>query len=154
MDSADAVVIGAGPNGLVAANMLADRGWDVLVLEATGRPGGAVQSAEVTARGYVNDLFSAFYPLGYASPVMAGLGLEEYGLGGLAHALHDAAAAAARALPAAGAAIEWTVTAAASGVVGLLVGAALIPFVEHVAAPLWQRLRGGGAGGERARHAS
>src|SRR5690606_6270259 len=71
---------GAGHNGLVAANLLADAGWDVLVLEATGRPGGAVQSAEVTARGYVNDLFSAFYPLGYASPVMAGLGLEEYGL--------------------------------------------------------------------------
>mgnify|MGYP001209100448 CR=1 FL=1 len=80
VDGADAIVVGAGHNGLVAANLLADAGWDVLVLEATGRPGGAVQSAEVTARGYVNDLFSAFYPLGYASPVMAGLGLEEYGL--------------------------------------------------------------------------
>ena len=39
---ADAVVIGAGPNGLVAANMLADAGWDVVVLEAQPEPGGAV----------------------------------------------------------------------------------------------------------------
>ena len=40
----DAIVIGAGPNGLVAANMLADAGWDVLVLEAQSTPGGAVRS--------------------------------------------------------------------------------------------------------------
>ena len=44
-DSADAVVIGAGHNGLVAAAMLADAGWDVLVLEAQAVPGGAVKSA-------------------------------------------------------------------------------------------------------------
>ena len=43
----DAVVIGAGPNGLVAANMLADRGWSVTVLEAAPEPGGAVRSAEL-----------------------------------------------------------------------------------------------------------
>jgi predicted DNA repair protein MutK len=80
-------------------------------------------------------------------------GLEEYGLGALGHAVHDAAEAAAHALPAAGAAVEWIVTAAASGVVGLVVGAALIPFVEHVAAPVWQRLRGtrGGAAAEAPR---
>ena len=40
----DAVVVGAGPNGLVAANLLADAGWDVEVLEATAEPGGAVRS--------------------------------------------------------------------------------------------------------------
>ena len=40
----DAVVIGAGPNGLVAANLLADRGWSVTVLEAAPEPGGAVRS--------------------------------------------------------------------------------------------------------------
>lgn len=76
----DAVVIGAGHNGLVAANLLADAGWNVLVLEATAVPGGAVRSAEVTAPGYLSDLASAFYPLGFASPVISALELERYGL--------------------------------------------------------------------------
>jgi phytoene dehydrogenase-like protein len=79
-EQADAVVIGAGPNGLVAANVLADAGWSVLVLEAEPTPGGAVRSAEVTAPGYVSDLYSSFYPLGIASPILDRLGLEEYGL--------------------------------------------------------------------------
>src|SRR3954447_635293 len=60
---ADAVVIGAGPNGLVAANALVDAGWDVVVLEAQPTVGGAVRSAQVTAPGFISDLFSAFYPL-------------------------------------------------------------------------------------------
>src|SRR5215211_9164418 len=77
---ADAVVIGAGPNGLVAANVLADHGWSVLVLEANDEPGGAVRTAEVTAPGFRNDLFSAFYPMTAASPVIADLGLEQHGL--------------------------------------------------------------------------
>jgi phytoene dehydrogenase-like protein len=77
---ADAVVIGAGPNGLVAANKLADAGWEVVVLEAEPEPGGAVRSAELTLPGYVHDRFSAFYPLGAGSPHIAGLGLERHGL--------------------------------------------------------------------------
>src|SRR6476646_7345685 len=76
----DAVVIGAGPNGLVAANLLADRGWDVLVCEAAPVPGGAVRSAELIEPGFVNDMFSAFYPLAAASPVVASLHLEQHGL--------------------------------------------------------------------------
>ncbi|MBL8775748.1 MAG: NAD(P)/FAD-dependent oxidoreductase [Acidimicrobiales bacterium] len=76
----DAVVVGAGPNGLVAANVLADAGWDVVVLEANDGPGGAVRTAEVTAPGFRNDLFSAFYPLGVASPVLRDLALERHGL--------------------------------------------------------------------------
>ena len=76
----DAVVIGAGPNGLVAANLLADRGWDVVVLEAQPEPGGAVKSAELVEPGFVHDVFSAFYPLGVASPVLKGLRLEAHGL--------------------------------------------------------------------------
>ncbi len=78
--TADAVVIGAGPNGLVAANLLADRGWDVVVLEAQQEPGGAVRSAELTSPGFVHDLFSAFYPLGVASPVLRRLDLGSHGL--------------------------------------------------------------------------
>jgi phytoene dehydrogenase-like protein len=76
----DAVVIGAGHNGLVAANLLADRGWDVVVLEATPSPGGAVQSAEVVAPGFTTDLFSSFYPMTAASPVMRSLSLGDHGL--------------------------------------------------------------------------
>jgi phytoene dehydrogenase-like protein len=76
----DAVVIGSGPNGLVAANLLADRGWSVLVVEAAPTPGGAVRSAELIERGFVNDVCSAFYPLAAASPVMQSLRLQDYGL--------------------------------------------------------------------------
>jgi phytoene dehydrogenase-like protein len=79
-DTADVVVIGAGPNGLVAANALADAGWDVVVAEADDEVGGAVRSAEVTAPGFCNDLFSAFYPLAAASPVISDLGLGDFGL--------------------------------------------------------------------------
>ncbi|CAN5585853.1 NAD(P)/FAD-dependent oxidoreductase [soil metagenome] len=78
--NADAVVIGSGPNGLVAANLLADADWSVTVLEAGPEPGGAVRTAEVTAPGFRNDLFSAFYPLSAASEVIGGLGLDRYGL--------------------------------------------------------------------------
>src|ERR687898_3524934 len=77
---ADAVVIGAGPNGLVAANLLADAGWDVIVLEAQPEPGGAVRSAELTLPGFTHDRFSAFYPLGIASPHLRRLKLEQHGL--------------------------------------------------------------------------
>ena len=92
----DAVVVGAGPNGLVAANLLVDAGWSVVLLEATGLPGGAVRSAADTpAPGYTADLFSAFYPLAVGSPVLADLRLEEHGLAWshapavLAHVLDD-----------------------------------------------------------------
>jgi phytoene dehydrogenase-like protein len=91
----DAVVIGAGPNGLVAANLLTDAGWDVLVLEAAATPGGAVRTAELIEPGFHNDEFSSFYPLGAASPVLRGLELENHGLrwvhapAVLAHVLPD-----------------------------------------------------------------
>jgi phytoene dehydrogenase-like protein len=76
----DAVVVGAGPNGLVAANMLAERGWRVLVLEADERPGGAVKSGELTEPGFTSDLFSSFYPLAAVSPAIRSLELEQHGL--------------------------------------------------------------------------
>lgn len=54
----DALVIGAGPNGLVAANLLADAGWTVEVLEAQSQPGGAVRSDRGVHPDYVSDVFS------------------------------------------------------------------------------------------------
>jgi phytoene dehydrogenase-like protein len=74
------VVVGAGHNGLVAANLLADAGWRVLVLEASDRAGGAVRSDQNLLDGYVTDWFSAFYPLAAASPVLQSLHLERWGL--------------------------------------------------------------------------
>jgi phytoene dehydrogenase-like protein len=73
----DAVVVGGGVNGLVAATTLADQGWDVVLLEA-GEVGGAVRSAR--RDGAVVDLYSAFYPLAVASPVLRSLALEDHGL--------------------------------------------------------------------------
>ncbi len=95
----DAVVVGAGHNGLVAANILADAGWDVVVCEQQDQPGGAVSSADYLGPGYVADVCSAFYPLAAASPHIAGLGLEDHGLewchapAVLAHPLPDGRAA-------------------------------------------------------------
>ncbi|GHA10324.1 dehydrogenase [Streptomyces tauricus] len=76
----DAVVIGAGPNGLVAANLLADEGWSVEVLEEQEEPGGAVRHDHGVDPDFTSDLFSSFYPLAAASPVLSGLHLERYGL--------------------------------------------------------------------------
>jgi phytoene dehydrogenase-like protein len=75
----DAVVIGGGHHGLVAANVLADAGWDVCLLEATDTVGGAVRSAELHP-GFTADLYSAFYPLALGSPVLRAMELERHGL--------------------------------------------------------------------------
>jgi len=76
----DAVVVGAGPNGLAAAVELARGGRSVVVLEAEETVGGGTRSAELTLPGFVHDLGSAIHPLGYASPFFRKLPLEEYGL--------------------------------------------------------------------------
>jgi phytoene dehydrogenase-like protein len=76
----DAVVVGAGPNGLGAAVELARAGYSVAVLEAEETAGGATRSAELTLPGFVHDLGSAIHPLGYASPFFRALPLEEHGL--------------------------------------------------------------------------
>jgi len=76
----DAVVIGAGPNGLVAANVLADSGWRVVVCEEQAEPGGGVRSGPGPASGFVYDHCSAFYPLAAASRVIRALDLERHGL--------------------------------------------------------------------------
>lgn len=72
----DAIVIGSGPNGLVAAATLARRGWSVQVLERASVAGGAIRSEALTAPGFVHDTFSAFYGILHSSPVFRDLGLD------------------------------------------------------------------------------
>ncbi|HEV2121425.1 MAG TPA: NAD(P)/FAD-dependent oxidoreductase, partial [Chloroflexota bacterium] len=75
----DIIVIGAGPNGLVAAAMLARAGLQVLVLEASEHIGGAVRTEELTSPGFRHDPFSAFYPFARVGPI-SDLPLQHYGL--------------------------------------------------------------------------
>lgn len=77
----DVVVIGAGPNGLVAGCVLAKRGFRVLVLEANPRrPGGALSSEEATLPGFTHDVGAAFFPFAKSSPAFRELGLEAHGV--------------------------------------------------------------------------
>jgi len=76
----DAVVVGAGPNGLVAAITLARGGRSVLVVEAAPALGGSTATEELTLPGFHHDVFSAVHPATIASPVFAELGLEHHGL--------------------------------------------------------------------------
>jgi phytoene dehydrogenase-like protein len=76
----DAVVIGSGPNGLVAAITLARAGRSVLVVEAAPRLGGALATEELTLPGFHHDVFSAVHPAAVASPVLDALELERHGL--------------------------------------------------------------------------
>lgn len=69
-------------------------------------------------------------------------GLEEFGFTAIGHAVHDVAEAVGHAVPALGGALEWLVAAAASGLLGLAVGAVLIPLVNNMAAPALAKLRG------------
>jgi len=76
----DAVVVGAGPNGLAAAITLARRGRSVLVLETAATAGGAVKTEELTLPGFRHDVFSSVYPAAVASPVFGDMPLERHGL--------------------------------------------------------------------------
>jgi phytoene dehydrogenase-like protein len=76
----DAVVVGSGPNGLSAANALAERGWSVLVFEGQAVAGGAMQTEGLTLPGFRHDTFSAVYPAAAASPVFQRWNLERFGL--------------------------------------------------------------------------
>jgi len=76
----DAVVVGSGPNGLSAANALAERGRSVLVLEGQAVAGGAIRTESLTLPGFRHDTFSAVYPAAVASPVFQRWNLERFGL--------------------------------------------------------------------------
>lgn len=95
--STDAIIVGAGPNGLAAAIVLARAGVRVTVLEAESTIGGGARSAELTLPGFVHDLGSAVHPLAAGSPFFRTLPLEQHGLewihseAVLAHPLDDGA---------------------------------------------------------------
>jgi phytoene dehydrogenase-like protein len=76
----EAVVVGAGPNGLACAATLAAHGVGVIVIEAEEEIGGGARSAELTLPGLVHDECSAVHPMAAASPALAELGLDRHGL--------------------------------------------------------------------------
>jgi phytoene dehydrogenase-like protein len=96
--SSTATIVGAGPNGLAAAIVLAQAGLSVNVREAAPVPGGATRSGKVTLPGFVHDLGSAVHPMAVASPFFSSLPLSEAGLtwiyptAELAHPLEDGTA--------------------------------------------------------------
>ncbi|MEO6828301.1 MAG: NAD(P)/FAD-dependent oxidoreductase, partial [Acidobacteriaceae bacterium] len=93
-----ACVIGAGPNGLSAAIVLAQAGLDVEVFEAEAQLGGAARTMELTLPGFHHDFGSAVHPMAVGSPFFSSLPLEEHGLewvhssAPLAHPLDDGTA--------------------------------------------------------------
>lgn len=110
MSEYDAVVVGAGPNGLMAAITMARAGRRTVVLEAAPTPGGGTRSAALTESGFVHDVCSSVHPTAVASPAFAtvpfaGLGVEwchpelplahplDHGRAGLLHRSVEATAA-------------------------------------------------------------
>ncbi|HET8907115.1 MAG TPA: NAD(P)/FAD-dependent oxidoreductase [Ktedonobacterales bacterium] len=95
----DAVIVGAGPNGLAAAITLARAGHSVIIYEASDVIGGGSRSKELTLPGFVHDVCSAIHPLAVGSPFFRTLPLEQYGVewihpdAPLAHPLLDGSAA-------------------------------------------------------------
>jgi phytoene dehydrogenase-like protein len=95
--SYDAVVVGAGPNGLTAAIVLARAGLSVMLIEGAERAGGGCRTAELTLPGFHHDVCAAIHPMGVLSPVFRELDLERYGLKWrqtihpLAHVMEDRA---------------------------------------------------------------
>ena len=79
-DGLDAIVVGAGPNGLAAAIELARAGRSVRIYEAADEVGGGTRSAELTLPGFVHDPCASVHPLGIASPFLRSMDLARHGL--------------------------------------------------------------------------
>src|SRR5205809_7902634 len=96
MAELDAVVVGAGPNGLSAAIVLAGAGLSVVVLEASDTIGGGARSAELTLPGFHHDVCSAIHPMAVISPFFKSLPLDVEWIEpkyAIAHPLHNGRAA-------------------------------------------------------------
>ncbi len=95
----DAIVVGAGPNGLTAAVTLAQAGLTVLVVEAADTAGGGARTEELTLPGFRHDPCAAAHPFAAGSPVLRNLALDRFGLSwvhpdiALAHPFPDGSAA-------------------------------------------------------------
>jgi phytoene dehydrogenase-like protein len=76
----DAIVVGAGPNGLSAAIELARAGLSVLIREGSATVGGGTRSAALTLPGFLHDTCSAIHPMAAVSPFFSSLPLEQHGL--------------------------------------------------------------------------
>ncbi len=137
VSSHDAVVVGAGPNGLAAAITLARAGVKTLVLEANETIGGGVRTAELTLPGFLHDSCSAIHPMAVVSPFFRTLPLKELGVEfleppvALAHPLDDGTAAR----------LDGSLdrTVASLGVDGQAYRDLMGPFVRH-AAELWPEM--------------
>jgi len=141
-----AVGITAAVYGAVALIVKADDAGLALSRSSLAAPLGSVVRG--VGRGIVKGmpvLLSLLSIVGTAAMVWVGggillHGLEEYGIAGPAHATHDLAASLAGLVPAITGAVEWFVTAVASGLIGLVVGGLVIPLTHFVIAPAWKGL--------------
>ena len=139
------IVITAGVYGVVALIVKADDAGLWLAGRASAGPG-----LRLLGRGLVKGmpyLLKLLGAVGTAAMIWVGGGIlvhgaEIFGFAAPGHMLHDAGEAAAHAVPALGGLVSWLVQAAGSGIVGLVVGAALIPVVSMVVAPGWRWLSG------------
>ncbi len=139
MPSYDAVVVGAGPNGLAAAVALARGGVKTLLVEANDTIGGGARTAELTLPGFLHDACSAIHPMAVVSPFfrtlpLAGLGVEFLqSPHALAHPLDDGSAAV----------LDPSLERTVAGLMidGPAYRTLMEPFVRHAEALLSQMLR-------------
>ncbi|MGZ7079538.1 MAG: phytoene desaturase family protein, partial [Thermoanaerobaculia bacterium] len=139
MSSYDAVVVGAGPNGLAAAIVLAREGLSVLVLEANQTIGGGARTAELTLPGFHHDYCSAIHPMAMVSPFFRTLPLGNFDLvwrdspAAIAHPLDDGTAGTLQQ--------SLDETVAALGADGGAYRRLMEPFARHAAALFDEILR-------------
>ena len=136
--------ITVGVYGLVALIVKADDAG--MALARNGSPSLLGKLTRATGRGLVKGMpvfLAVLSVVGTAAMIWVGggivvHGLEGYGVPAIGRAIHDVAHAASGAVPSVSGILEWTVTAAGSGVFGLALGWLLIPLTGYILAPAWR----------------